>query len=98
MQLILLPFLIICLSFTEVLVFNEEVLLTLCFVGFIFYAYTSFGLSIQQNFIEQAEGFEVLLSNSFNSKFQTNLTSYYHLVFLTNLSSSIEIGRLISLI
>jgi len=49
-KLIGLPVLIVLLSFLEILVFNEEILLTLCFLAFVFYAYTFIGQTVQKTF------------------------------------------------
>ena len=37
---IILALIILIFSFTEILVFNEEVLLALCFIAFVFFAYS----------------------------------------------------------
>ena len=36
---IILALIILIFSFTEILVFNEEVLLALCFIAFVFFSY-----------------------------------------------------------
>jgi hypothetical protein len=58
-KLIALPVLIILFSFLEILVFNEEILLTLCFLAFVFYAYSFIGQSIQQTFDDIGQKIEV---------------------------------------
>ena len=63
-KLIGLPALIVLFSFLEILVFNEEILLTLCFLAFIFYAYTFVGQSIQQTFDDIGQKIEVNFTQS----------------------------------
>ena len=58
-KLIGLPIAIAVLSFGEILVFNEEVLLTLCFIAFLFYIYTSLGQTTQKSFEDAALKIEV---------------------------------------
>jgi hypothetical protein len=58
-KLIALTVLIILFSFLEILVFNEEILLTLCFLAFVFYAYSFIGQSIQQTFDDIGQKIEV---------------------------------------
>jgi len=57
-KLIGLPIIIAILSFSEVLVFNEEVLLALCFLAFIFYAYSFVGQLIQSAFDDISQKIE----------------------------------------
>jgi len=59
-KLIGLPVAIAVLSFGEILVFNEEILLTLCFIAFLFYIYTSLGQSTQKAF--EDAGFKIEVS------------------------------------
>jgi len=66
---ILLGFIILVASFLELLVFNEEILLTLCFLSFIFFIYTSLGDSISSNFSDQARKYESGLLTAFNDRF-----------------------------
>ena len=71
MNLIILPLLILVLSFTEILVYNEEVLLTLCFLSFLIYAYYNLAKTAEQNFIETAKSYEVQMIDAFISKYQS---------------------------
>ena len=78
-----LPILIILFSFIEVLVYNEEVLLALCFLAFIFYAYSSVGASVDRAFSDQTAATEAKFLVAFDSKFvalKSSLDSYKALV------------------
>lgn len=44
---------VLALSFAELLIFNEEVLLALCFIAFIFFAYSSLSDSFSSDFEAQ---------------------------------------------
>lgn len=85
---IFLGFLILIASFLELLVFNEEVLLTLCFLSFIFFIYTSLGESISSNFSEQARKYENGLLSAFNDKFVILKDQVLTLYPLTNISNN----------
>jgi len=70
------------LCFLEVIVFNEEILLAMCFFCFIFFSFNSLGDSIFETFQSRASKFEedLLISYSntkdnINSKFD-NYTSF----------------------
>jgi hypothetical protein len=56
------------LCFLEVIVFNEEILLAMCFFSFIFFAFNSLGDSIYESFQSRALKFEndLLLSYTFS--------------------------------
>lgn len=71
MNLIVLPLLILALSFTEILVYNEEVLLTLCFLSFLIYAYYNLAETAEQTFIETARSYEVQMIDAFISNYQS---------------------------
>lgn len=68
---------ILAFSFCEILVFNEEVLLALCFLVFIFYAYSTMGQSIQQSFDEIGSRFETSLLWSIFTQSLLNFTTFY---------------------
>jgi len=63
------PLLIILFSFLEVLVFNEEVLLALCFISFVFYAYCSIGSSVEDTFKDQTTSVETKFLFVFGNEF-----------------------------
>jgi len=66
---IVFPLLIILFSFLEVLVFNEEVLLALCFLSFVFYAYCSIGSSVEDTFKDQTTSVETKFLFVFGNEF-----------------------------
>ena len=51
---IILALIILIFSFTEILVFNEEVLLALCFIAFVFFAYSKLNNTISSFFKDNA--------------------------------------------
>ena len=51
---IILALIILIFSFTEILVFNEEVLLALCFIAFAFFAYSKLNNTISSFFKDNA--------------------------------------------
>ena len=53
------------LSFFEIIVFNEEILLTLCFLCFLFYVFNTLSDSIFSSFEQRASKFEDDLLSSF---------------------------------
>ena len=55
-------------SFTEILIFNEEVLLALCFIAFIFFAYSTIGASFSADFEAQTEKLSIDLMNALDMK------------------------------
>ena len=61
----LLFFCVLC--FLEIIVFNEEILLAMCFFSFIFFAFNSLGDSIFESFQSRALKFENDLLLSYNS-------------------------------
>jgi hypothetical protein len=71
MNLIVLPLLILVLSFTEILVYNEEVLLTFCFLSFLIYAYYQLAETAEQNFLETAKSYEVQMIDAFISNYNS---------------------------
>ena len=70
------------LCFLEVVVFNEEILLALCFFSFVFFAFNSLGASIFESF------------NSRSAKFESDLLESYS--FTKDLLVSTFKGALIS--
>ena len=79
-NMVIMLFLFCLLSFFDFIVFNEEVLLALCFLSFLFYCFNTLSESIFLTFEQRAYKFEDdLLFNFTNSKnllssdFATNL-------------------------
>ncbi len=79
-NMVIMLFLFCLLSFFDFIVFNEEVLLALCFLSFLFYCFNTLSESIFLTFEQRASKFEDdLLFNFTNSKnllssdFATNL-------------------------
>jgi len=83
-KLIGLPVAIAVLSFGEILVFNEEILLTLCFIAFLFYIYTSLGQSTQKAFEDAGFKIEVSFLQSAVDQSTMLLSAMYAHVMLWN--------------
>ena len=62
--------------FFEFIVFNEEVLLTLCFLAFIFFIFNNLSASISETFASRATQFENDLFVSFKVKQQRILSTF----------------------
>ena len=56
-------------SFSELLIFNEEVLLALCFVSFVFFAYSYLNETIAAIFADRANKFETDIIAAFEAKY-----------------------------
>jgi hypothetical protein len=67
LHIILAIFLLCLLSFFEIIVFNEEILLTLCFLSFLFYCFNTLSDSILSSFEARAAKFEDDLLLSFST-------------------------------
>jgi hypothetical protein len=64
----ILPLFFFCLlSFFDFIVFNEEILLALCFLAFIFYCFNTLSDSVFNSFEDRASKFESDLVISYNS-------------------------------
>jgi len=63
---ILIIFTLSLFSFFEIIVFNEEILLTLCFLCFLFYLFNNVADSVFDSFEQRASKFEADLLESFN--------------------------------
>jgi hypothetical protein len=70
------------LCFVEFIVFNEEILLALCFFSFIFFSFNTLSGSIHESFESRAAKFEADLLVSFNVNKQT-LTQKFNNFFLS---------------
>jgi len=96
---IILALIILIFSFTEIIVFNEEVLLALCFVAFVFFAYSKLNDSISMFFKDNALKLEndllfslILKSEKIVSQFE----QYYFSQKLQNSNSLLETIALFS--
>jgi hypothetical protein len=83
-SLLVLSIIIILSSLSEKLEFfvhNEEVLLTLCFIAFIFFAYSYLSDSISEDFQKKVEGLENQLFGVLSEKF-SSITTHFEELFL----------------
>jgi hypothetical protein len=69
-------FLFSILCFIEFIVFNEEILLALCFFCFIFFCFNTLSISVSDNFNSRASKFESDLLISFNSNKNSLIASF----------------------
>ena len=69
-HLIILSILIIILSFFEFIIFDEEVLLTLCFVCFMFFAYSFLNLTVFNILKDDSNKIETNLLLAFNENYK----------------------------
>ena len=66
LHIILSIFLLSLLSFFDFIIFNEEILLTLCFLSFLFYCFNTLSESVFSSFESRASKFEEDLLLSFS--------------------------------
>jgi len=66
--------------FFEVIVFNEEILLALCFFSFCFFCFNAIGDSIFESYQSRASKFEEELLSSFNLSMQTLVLKFSHYI------------------
>ena len=68
---VIIPIVIYCFSFIEFFVFNDEMLLALCFISFVVFMHTLLGNSASNFFADRAKGFEqnifLTLADKYNS-------------------------------
>ena len=74
-------FLFIALCLVEFIVFNEEILLALCFFSFIFYCFNSLSASVFNSFEDRASKFESDLLISYSTH-KTTLINNFQTFFL----------------
>lgn len=74
-KLISLSIAILIASFLELIIFNEEVLLALCFVSFVFFAYSYLNETVASIFSDRASKFEADIITAFEAKY-VSITSY----------------------
>ena len=70
-------FLFCLLSFVDFIVFNEEILLTLCFLSFIFFCFNTLSESIASSFEARALKFEEDLLINFNNSKDLLISDFY---------------------
>lgn len=89
-------FLIFCLLFSfatffEFIVFNEEILLTLCFLFFLFSFYHYVRKTVQTSFNEQFENFKQSYFEVLKAKFNFVNSYFFDLVFLKDLTTKLHV-------
>lgn len=75
----------------EIFVHNEEVLLTLCFIAFIFFAYSYLSDSISEDFQKKVEGLENQLFGVLSEKFSSILAHFEELFLFKYLGLKLSI-------
>ena len=74
---IILSLFFFCLfSFFEIIIFNEEILLTLCFMSFLFYCFNNLSESVAASFESRAAKFEDELLTTFNNSKNILITEF----------------------
>ena len=71
-------------SFSELIVFNEEVLLALCFISFVFFAYNYMSETIAAIFVDRAVKFEADILVAFEAK-HSAISSYANDLLLSKM-------------
>ena len=75
----------------EIFVHNEEVLLTLCFIAFIFFAYSYLSDSISEDFQKKVEGLENQLFAVLSEKFSSTVAHFEELFLFKYLGLKLSI-------
>lgn len=75
---------ILIAGFIELIVFNEEVLLALCFISFVFFAYSYLGDTIFAIFDDRAKKFEGDILVAFDSK-HSSISAYANDLLLSKM-------------
>jgi hypothetical protein len=88
---IVLALLILISSFLEIIVFNEEVLLALCFIAFVFFAYTYLNNTFFAIFEDHANKIETDLLLAFKTKFDVSVVYFQELLFVKGFSKNLEV-------
>ena len=76
LHLIIAIFGFVILSFFDIIVYNEEVLLTLCFLSFLFYCFNTLSESVFASFESRAAKIELDLLQTFSSTNSALLSSF----------------------
>ena len=79
-----LSILILIAGFIELIVFKEEVLLALCFISFVFFAYSYLGDTVFSIFDDRAKKFESDILVAFDAK-HSAITSYANDLLLSKM-------------
>lgn len=79
------------LCFFEIIVFNEEILLALCFFSFVFFSFNAMGDSIFDTFQQRAAKFEEDLLVSFNETKKTLTTKFSNFLKVRGFVSKFQI-------
>jgi len=82
--------------FFEIVVFDEEILLALCFFSFVFFMFNSIGASVFENLTSRAVKFESDLLQSFSSE-KTNIQQNFN-NFMLSLNFTAKFSVLFSLL
>jgi hypothetical protein len=91
-----LALLILLASFFEFIVFNDEVLLTLCFVSFVFFAYSTLNKTFFDLFEDRANKFEADLLLAFMARFEASTIHSQDILFVKGLFVKQEIFELLT--
>tara|TARA_B100000795_G_scaffold108030_1_gene79771 strand:+ start:937 stop:1509 length:573 start_codon:yes stop_codon:yes gene_type:complete len=91
--LLLLSIIILLSSFekVEIIVHNEEVLLALCFISFIFFAYSYLSDSVYEDFQKKVETLEGQLFSVISERFNSILLHFDELFLFKSLESKLSI-------
>jgi hypothetical protein len=95
MVFIVLCLLLLVFSFSEILVYNEEVLLALCFIGFIDFLYSTSATSITDDFDLQTKKLISDLLQALDAKMNEELALYASAKNVTQFSNQIDILQLL---
>lgn len=75
----------------EIIVHNEEVLLALCFISFIFFAYSYLSDSVYEDFQKKVETLEGQLFSVISERFNSILVHFDELVLFKSLEAKLSI-------
>jgi hypothetical protein len=79
------------LSFFDFIVFNEEILLALCFLSFLFYCFNTLSDSVFNSFEDRASKFESDLLISYSSQKNMLINNFQNFFMLRGFSSKFKI-------
>lgn len=94
--LVALAFLTLVFSFLEIIVFNEEVLLALCFIAFVFFAYSSLNATVFDIFDDRAKKFEADLLLAFETKFEGSVSYFKELLFIKGVTNKLAVFEVLT--
>jgi hypothetical protein len=84
-------FFFVLFSFFDIIVFNEEILLTLCFLSFLFYCFNTLSESVASSFEARAAKFEDDLLGSFNIGKNVLISEFNTSIKLQNIADKFSI-------